>query len=116
MCMPLRSTAGISLVSCDIDMRTGGTYRLEFAAGGSETMAFHGRYLEVVPNERIVWTNDDAAGPLAGTHRGVEAVLTMLGNGFEVFEGTITQEIHTTLADDNHVVEIMTERATVKGH
>lgn len=22
-------------------------------------MAFHGRYLEVVPNERIVWTNDE---------------------------------------------------------
>lgn len=54
-----RSLAGVSLVSCELDMRTGGKYRLEFGTGGSETMAFHGRYLDVVPNERIVWTNDE---------------------------------------------------------
>lgn len=52
------SASGISLESCDMDVRTGGKYRLEFGAGG-DTMAFHGRYLEVVPNERIVWTNDE---------------------------------------------------------
>lgn len=54
-----KSVSGVSLVSCDMDVRTGGTYRLEFSAGGSDTMAFHGKYLEVVPNERIVWTNDE---------------------------------------------------------
>jgi uncharacterized protein YndB with AHSA1/START domain len=54
-----KSIPGISLVSCDMDVRTGGKYRLEFGNGGSDTMAFHGRYLEVVPNERIVWTNDE---------------------------------------------------------
>ena len=54
-----KSAAGISLVSCDMDVRTGGKYRLEFSAGGSDTMAFYGKYLEVVPNERIVWTNDE---------------------------------------------------------
>ena len=54
-----KSVTGVSLVSCDIDMRTGGKYRLEFSAGGPETMAFYGKYLEVVPNERIVWTNDE---------------------------------------------------------
>ena len=42
-----------------MDVRTGGKYRLEFSAGDSETMAFHGKYLEVIPNERIVWTNDE---------------------------------------------------------
>ncbi|AHG49432.1 ATPase (plasmid) [Rhizobium leguminosarum bv. trifolii CB782] len=42
-----------------MDVRTGGKYRLEFGAGGSDTMAFYGKYLEVVPNERIVWTNDE---------------------------------------------------------
>jgi uncharacterized protein YndB with AHSA1/START domain len=42
-----------------MDVRTGGKYRLEFSAGGSDTMAFYGKYLEVVPNERIVWTNDE---------------------------------------------------------
>lgn len=54
-----KSVPGISLVSCDMDVRTGGKYRLEFGFGGSETMAFYGKYLEVVPNERIVWTNDE---------------------------------------------------------
>jgi uncharacterized protein YndB with AHSA1/START domain len=54
-----KSISGVSLVSCDMDARTGGKYRLEFAAGGSDIMAFHGKYLEVVPNERMVWTNDE---------------------------------------------------------
>lgn len=54
-----KSVTGVSLVSCDLDMRTGGKYRLEFGTGGSETMAFYGKYLDVVPNERIVWTNDE---------------------------------------------------------
>jgi uncharacterized protein YndB with AHSA1/START domain len=54
-----KSISGVSLVACDMDVRTGGKYRLEFSAGGSETIAFHGKYLEVVPNERIVWTNDE---------------------------------------------------------
>ena len=53
-----KSVSGVSLLSCDMDVRTGGKYRLEFGAGGSDTMAFYGKYLEVVPNERIVWTND----------------------------------------------------------
>jgi uncharacterized protein YndB with AHSA1/START domain len=54
-----KSVTGVSLVSCDMDVRTGGKYRLEFGTGGSGTMAFYGKYLEVVPNERIVWTNDE---------------------------------------------------------
>jgi uncharacterized protein YndB with AHSA1/START domain len=54
-----KSVSGVSFVSCDMDVRTGGKYRLEFAAGGSENMTFHGKYLEVVPNQRIVWTNDE---------------------------------------------------------
>jgi uncharacterized protein YndB with AHSA1/START domain len=54
-----KSVSGVALVSCDLDVRTGGKYRLGFGVGGSETMAFYGKYLEVVPNERIVWTNDE---------------------------------------------------------
>ncbi|KSV63272.1 SRPBCC family protein [Ensifer adhaerens] len=54
-----KSAPGVSLVSCQMDVRTGGRYRLEFGAGGSDTIAFYGKYLEVVPNERIVWTNDE---------------------------------------------------------
>ena len=54
-----RSASGVSLVSCDMDVRTGGKYRLEFAAGGPDTMAFYGKYLDVAPDARIVWTNDE---------------------------------------------------------
>ena len=54
-----KSVSGVSLVACDMDVRTGGKYRLEFSTGGPDTMAFYGKYLEVVPNERIVWTNDE---------------------------------------------------------
>jgi uncharacterized protein YndB with AHSA1/START domain len=50
--------AGMSLVSCEMDVRTGGTYRLEFAMG-NRTMAFYGKYLDVVPDSRIVWTNEE---------------------------------------------------------
>ena len=51
--------AGITLLSCEMDVRTGGKYRLEFAAGGTDTMAFHGKYLAVAPDESIVWTNEE---------------------------------------------------------
>ena len=54
-----KSVSGVSLVSCNMGVRTGGKYRLEFSAGGSDAMEFYGKYLEVVPNERIVWTNDE---------------------------------------------------------
>lgn len=54
-----KSVTGVSLVSCDMDVRTGGKYRLEFGASGSDTTAFYGKYLEVVADERIVWTNDE---------------------------------------------------------
>ena len=53
-----KSVAGVSLLSCDMDVRTGGKYRLEFGFGG-DTMAFYGKYLNVVPDQRIVWTNDE---------------------------------------------------------
>ena len=50
----LPKSLGLELVSCEQDVRVGGTYRLVFPHG-----AFFGRYLEVVPNERLVWTNEE---------------------------------------------------------
>ena len=51
---------GMKMVSCEMDVRTGGTYRLQILPpGADQPMPFFGRYLEVVPNERIVWTNDE---------------------------------------------------------
>jgi uncharacterized protein YndB with AHSA1/START domain len=53
------SMPGVALMACDLDVRTGGTYRLEFGAGGTDTMVFHGKYLDVVQDALIVWTNDE---------------------------------------------------------
>jgi uncharacterized protein YndB with AHSA1/START domain len=50
---------GVPLRSCEMDARTGGQYRLEFGADESNTFAFFGRYLEVLPNARLVWTNEE---------------------------------------------------------
>ena len=52
-------SCGLSLLSCELDVRVGGTYRLVFSHDGSEPMAFFGRYLEVTPHSRLVWTNDE---------------------------------------------------------
>ena len=46
---------GMTLHSCEMDVRTGGKYRLSFGDG----MDFFGRYLEVTPHSKIVWTNEE---------------------------------------------------------
>lgn len=54
---------GITLVGCEVDARTGGTYRFEFGVPGSDqAVAFFGRYLEVVQDQKIVWTNEEEEG------------------------------------------------------
>ena len=51
---------GITFISCEVDARTGGTYRFVFGHPASEQpMAFFGRYIEVTPHSRLVWTNDE---------------------------------------------------------
>lgn len=50
---------GMTLLSCELDVRVGGKYRLEFAHGESRA-AFFGTYKEVTPNSRIVWTNEES--------------------------------------------------------
>jgi uncharacterized protein YndB with AHSA1/START domain len=53
-------SCGFAMISCALDVRTGGSYRLEMRFSSSEQpMAFFGRYLEVVPPSRIVWTNEE---------------------------------------------------------
>ena len=52
----------MTLLSCEMDVRVGGRYRLEFAPG----VEFFGRYIEVTPHSRLVWTNEegDGSGPV----------------------------------------------------
>jgi uncharacterized protein YndB with AHSA1/START domain len=51
---------GMTLRSCDMDVRTGGKYRLVFGDDPENAMAFFGKYLDVVPDKRIVWTNEES--------------------------------------------------------
>ncbi|MFO1505782.1 MAG: SRPBCC family protein [Lysobacterales bacterium] len=51
---------GMTLRSCELDVRTGGKYRLVFGEDPTNAMAFFGKYLDVVPNQRIVWTNEES--------------------------------------------------------
>ena len=54
---------GMSLRSCEMDVRVGGKYRLEFEP---DATAFFGTYLEVTPPSRLVWTNEEGGegGPV----------------------------------------------------
>jgi len=57
---------GVPLLSCEMDVRAGGSYRLEFGQDASSSMAFFGRYIEPTPHSRLVWTNDEGGdgGPV----------------------------------------------------
>jgi uncharacterized protein YndB with AHSA1/START domain len=58
---------GMSLLSCEMDVRVGGTYRLVFGNDPSQATAFFGRYIDVVPHSRLVWTNEEGDGGEAVT-------------------------------------------------
>ena len=58
---------GLTLLSCEVDARVGGKYRLVFKhPQAPEPMAFFGTYLEVTPHSRLVWTNEEGGegGPV----------------------------------------------------
>jgi uncharacterized protein YndB with AHSA1/START domain len=57
---------GMTLLSCEVDARVGGRYRLVFDHGGPEPAAFFGTYVEVKPYSRLAWTNEEAGegGPV----------------------------------------------------
>lgn len=48
----------MTLLACEMDVRTGGTYRLVFGMD-SQTMEFFGKYIEVTPHSRLVWSNEE---------------------------------------------------------
>ena len=53
-------STGVPLLSCEMDVRAGGKYRLEFGHDAATSMAFFGKYIEVTPPSRLVWTNDES--------------------------------------------------------
>ncbi|MEQ1770845.1 MAG: SRPBCC family protein [Devosia sp.] len=75
---------GITFISCEADVRKGGTYKFVMGHPSfDQPMAFHGRYLEVEPPKRLVWTNEE----------GVEGSVTTVT--FEEKDG----QTHLTLSD-----------------
>jgi uncharacterized protein YndB with AHSA1/START domain len=76
-------SAPMTLVSCEMDVRTGGTYRLVFSAGG-QSAEFFGKYLEVTPPSRLVWTNDEGGADAA----------TITTVTFEEVSGTTLVSVH----------------------
>jgi uncharacterized protein YndB with AHSA1/START domain len=58
---------GVPLLSCEADVRVGGSYRFVFGHDASKTMAFFGKYLEVTPYSRLVWTNEEGDAGAAVT-------------------------------------------------
>jgi uncharacterized protein YndB with AHSA1/START domain len=73
----------MSLLSCEMDVRVGGTNRLVFRHDAfPEPMAFFGKYLEVTPHSRLVWTNDEGGEDGAVTtvtfeERGAETLVVI---------------------------------------
>jgi uncharacterized protein YndB with AHSA1/START domain len=52
-------SVGVPLLSCEMDVRAGGGYSVTFGREASQSMIFFGKYLEVSPPSRLVWTNDE---------------------------------------------------------
>jgi uncharacterized protein YndB with AHSA1/START domain len=74
----------MSLITCEADVRPGGRYRFVFTVGGdaSNPVAFFGKYLEVTPHSRLVWTNEEGGDDGSVTtvtfeERGGKTLLTM---------------------------------------
>ncbi len=98
----------IALLSCETDPRVGGKYKLVFGHEGS-TMEFYGRYLEVTPPSRLVWTNDEE-------HSGEGTVTTVT---FEETDGQTRvvvrdlyptkEELDAAIASDSTALSAMPE-------
>ena len=77
-------SCGITFISCEVDARTGGSYRFVFGHPASEKpMEFFGKYVEVTPPSRLVWTNDEGGEGGAVTtvtfeERGGETLVVLL--------------------------------------
>ena len=89
---------GLSMLSCEMDVRVGGGYRLEFShPAAPKPMEFFGRYLDVTPSSRLVWTNDEAGDAGAVTtvtfeEKGGQTLLVMrdLYPSKEALDGAIS--------------------------
>ena len=95
-------SCGVSLISFEADIRTGGTYRLLMDHPSSEQpMAFFGRYVEVTPHARLVWTNDEG---------GENGALTTVS--FEESDGATDVVVHELYPSKEALDEAMASGST----
>jgi uncharacterized protein YndB with AHSA1/START domain len=93
--------APMVLESCEIDARSGGTYRLVFRVN-SQSMEFFGKYLEVVPHSRLVWTNDE----------GGEEAAAITTATFEEKDGSTVVTVHDLYPSKEALDEAIDSGAT----
>ena len=93
---------GLTLISYEADVRTGGGYRLVMGHPASEQpMAFFGRYIEVTPHARLVWTNDE------GDEEGAVTTVT-----FEEKDGATRVTVHELYPSKEALDEAMASGST----
>ena len=93
---------GVTLISYEADVRTGGGYRLEMGHPSSDrTMAFFGRYIEVTPPSRIIWTNEE------GDDEGAVTTVT-----FEEKDGATLVVVHELYPSKESLDEALASGAT----
>jgi uncharacterized protein YndB with AHSA1/START domain len=93
----LPKSSGVTLLSCEMDVRVGGKYRLVFGNDASKPVEFFGKYIEVTPSSRLVWTNEESGDAGAVTtvtfeEKGGKTLLVMhdLYLSKEALDGAIT--------------------------
>jgi uncharacterized protein YndB with AHSA1/START domain len=112
---------GMSLLSCEVDARTGGRYRFVYDLGDSKTMAFIGRYLEVTPHSRLVWTNEERADGAVTTvtfeEQGGKTLLVMRDRypTKEALDGAMGMEAVTNETFEQLAALLVTLAASVGG-
>lgn len=92
-------SSGVPMVGCEMDARTGGGYRVTFQRDADNTMSFFGKYLEVVPQERLVWTNDEG-----GEEQGAVTTVTFEDEDGEKTRLTLSELYPTKEALDESFV------------
>jgi uncharacterized protein YndB with AHSA1/START domain len=60
----------VANLDCEIDLRPGGIFRTTMRSPEGEEFPNFGCYLEVIPNEQLIWTNALQPGyrPAQGNH------------------------------------------------
>jgi len=93
-------SSGARLVDCQLDVRAGGAYRFVFGLPDGRSMTFFGKYVEVVTDARLVWTNEESDD-------GAVSTLTLEEQGGRTL--LVLSELYPTKAAADRSIEGMEE-------